>query len=311
MGNRLSRRGFLRAGLAGAGVAAVGGCATNIQSASPPSGAHSYGDANLQQASGGDCGTDYAILRRNLGRTGESVSILGIGGQRMAPADAPDIVNAALDAGINYFDTGRMYGWQGANEQSWGPVVAERRDEMFLVSSFDSRTESAVLTDLDASLAALQTDHLDAYLVHMALSGDDVSDGVIQAWEAAKSDGRIRFTGVACHEFGDDAYVACLGRYDFDIMRLPTSMDYNYRGPHVLGVETGPILAERNCGVVGMKVLANGTVWGEFPSKTLAEVITHVWDTYPIHSAILGVTTLQQLQDDIAIAEAYTQALFA
>jgi len=281
----------------------MGGC--GVQSSGP----RPAGDSLAPQDDGNPCGTDYEILRRNLGRTGEGVSIFGIGGQRMSAADAPQILRAALDAGVNYLDTCRTY---GVSEASWGPVVAERRNEVFLVSSCDARTRDGILADLDASLAALQTDYVDAYLLHALCRSPatEVTDGAIDAFETAKADGRIRFSGFSPHA-DDSTIMGYLDRYDFDIIRLFTTMsaDVDYVSP-LANARVRDRLLERNMGVLGMKVFTNGGIFAEFPDKTVADFLGYVWDSFPIHSALVGVKTTRELDDDIAAARDYTRSLF-
>jgi hypothetical protein len=118
------------------------------------------------------------LPHRTLGRTGRSVSILAFGcGSRflMYPEEqASAVLNQAIDAGIDYFDTAVSYG-DGESERRVGRVMATRRKEVFLATKIPgrSRTRDKALKELEASLKRLQTDHID--LVHLQPRGRPTS----------------------------------------------------------------------------------------------------------------------------------------
>ena len=107
------------------------------------------------------------IPKRVLGKTGEQVTIYGLGGlfalaKHDRHEEAVEIVNRALDLGINYIDTSALYG-NGASELNIGTVMKERRDEIFLASKSHDYTYEGTMALVEQSLRRLQTDHLDLY----------------------------------------------------------------------------------------------------------------------------------------------------
>ena len=120
-----------------------------------------------------------AMPMRSLGSTGQMVSLLGLGGQseveQWDSSLAVDIINYAIDNGINYIDTNYYYG-NGASETNIGLVMASRRAEVFLATKSTSRTYSGVISNFNTSLSRLQTDYVDLYQVHNIGTEDDVTD---------------------------------------------------------------------------------------------------------------------------------------
>jgi aryl-alcohol dehydrogenase-like predicted oxidoreductase len=142
-----------------------------------------------------------------LGKTGLNVSRLGAGLGQLGglPADdvetAGRILGAALDGGVNFFDTGECY---GNSEELIGKAVAHRRDEIVLAtkaghgptrSSGRPWIGETVADGIDRSLVRLKTDHVDLVQMH----ADDISaplpDDVMQAVLDAKEAGKTRFLG--------------------------------------------------------------------------------------------------------------------
>ena len=110
------------------------------------------------------------IPKRPLGKTGYQVTIYGLGGLFTTSMhdrhnEAVEIVNRAIDLGINYIDTSALYG-NGASELNIGTVMKERRDEVFLASKSHNYTYDGTMALVEQSLRRLQTDHLDVYLLH-------------------------------------------------------------------------------------------------------------------------------------------------
>jgi uncharacterized protein len=104
------------------------------------------------------------IPKRLLGKTGVEVSCLtlgGVSGMQIKPTaefHPAELANAALDAGINYFDTSPSY-TGGQSELNFGEVLAKRRNEVFLASKTGERTYDGTMRSMEASLKRLQTDH--------------------------------------------------------------------------------------------------------------------------------------------------------
>src|SRR5215475_7680507 len=87
-------------------------------------------------------------IKRQIGRAGRTVNAIGLGcmgmaafyGQPMEEADAVKLLHAAIDLGVDHFDTAEMYG-QGANERQLGAAFHDRRDKVFIATKFGPRID--------------------------------------------------------------------------------------------------------------------------------------------------------------------------
>ncbi|HDT13814.1 MAG TPA: twin-arginine translocation signal domain-containing protein [Candidatus Aminicenantes bacterium] len=136
---------------------------------------------------------------RELGRTGFKVSDIGIGTSQTFP---PEVLKAALDAGVNYFDTSEGYG-RGQAESSIGEAIKGRDRKSFFITTklrLDGLADAAAVeARLDQSLARLQTDYVDCLLMNPP-SAASVKDEVYhQAVAELKKKGKVRFTGAGTH----------------------------------------------------------------------------------------------------------------
>src|SRR4051794_23344371 len=118
------------------------------------------------------------IPKRPLGRTGLNVSVLGIGGYHLGSVDsdseATQIVNEALDAGINFFDNAWEY-HQGFSEQRLGRALKGKRDRAIVMTKVctHGRDKNVAMRQLEQSLTRLQTDHLDVWQIHEVIYEND------------------------------------------------------------------------------------------------------------------------------------------
>ena len=136
-----------------------------------------------------------------LGKTGIVAEKNGFGAlpiQRVSFEYAGMLLNKALDAGINYIDTARAY---SDSEEKIGRSVSGRRDEFFLATKTGHFTVEGFKRDLNASLAALNTDHIDVYQFHNPPFCPKPGDGtgLYEAMFEAKGKGLIRHIGITNH----------------------------------------------------------------------------------------------------------------
>src|SRR5258708_7939704 len=161
----VERRSVIQGGLAFAGgVLANSLLPSQIASAALPS-----------QMTGN--GTD-PIPRRALGKTGEQVSILGLGGYHLGTVESRDLavrlVQEAVDAGVTFFDNAWEYN-DHRSEEWMGRALQGRRDKVFLMTKgcTHGRDKKIAMQQLEESLKRLRTDHLDLWLFHEFVSEDD------------------------------------------------------------------------------------------------------------------------------------------
>ena len=160
------------------------------------------------------------LPRRQLGRTGLSVTTLGYGameirgaprGRDVSDAQAETILNAVLDAGINYIDTSIDY---GVSEERIGRYIADRRDQYYLASKCGCLvgappaprgqtsphvfTRDNILRGVEQSLARMRTDHLDVLQFHISPSRATLEkDGALDTVLELKRAGTTRFVGMS------------------------------------------------------------------------------------------------------------------
>jgi uncharacterized protein len=173
MGFDSSRRKFLQAGLA---LPVVGLVATR----SP---------VTFGQAAGG-------VGYRPLGKTGLKVSGVGCG---VGLIPDPAVLVRAADLGVNYFDTARTYE-KGKSEEITGAALQSRRNKIILASKADGMTKAEVIREMDESLKALRTDHVDIWHLHGRDTPDAITDEAVEAQELLKKQGKTRFIGVSAHD---------------------------------------------------------------------------------------------------------------
>jgi len=189
------------------------------------------------------------LAYRTLGRTGLKVTTVGFG--CMITSDA-SVIERALDMGINYFDTARIY-QGGNNERMVGAALKSGRKKIYLSTKSGSRTRQGLLADLETSLRELQTDYVDIWYLHSISSGTGITDELLEAQRIARKSGKIRFAGISNHAGHQDVIPAAAKTGHFDV--LLTS--YNF----AMGASADAAIAaavEAGMGVVAMKVMAGG-----------------------------------------------------
>ena len=175
-------------------------------------------------------GDDSKLLsKRPLGKTGESLSIIGFGGIVVmggTQEDADTRVRQAIDRGINYFDVAPTYG-RGEAEAKLGPALKPYRDKVFLACKTQKRDRAGAEQELNASLKQLQTDHFDLYQMHAIQDVEkDVKKalapgGAVEAFVAARKQGKIRFLGFSAHSA--EAALAAIASGVFDTILYPVN----------------------------------------------------------------------------------------
>ncbi|MDD5603317.1 MAG: aldo/keto reductase [Eubacteriales bacterium] len=166
------------------------------------------------------------MIRRELGNTGEKLSILGFGGilvKNEPQKEADRIVRHALDHGINYFDVAPSY---GDAQDKLGPALRGSRNKIFLACKTAERTKIKAALELEDSLKKLETDHFDLYQFHGVKSVEEAEqifaeNGAMEAVLKAKRDGKLRFIGFSAHD--ETAAVAMINKYDFTSVLFPVN----------------------------------------------------------------------------------------
>ena len=292
-----SRREFLHAGLAlpvaGLAAGAVVGKATTKSASSASSSALT---------------STPKLSYRTLGRTGLKVTSVGFG--CMITSDA-SVIERAADIGISYFDTARSY-QHGNNERMVGAALKKKRKDLVLSSKSDGRSKDGLLSDLDTSLRELGTDFLDIWYLHGRDRTSDVSDEMLEAQQAAKQQGKIRFTGVSTHKPKDMIpFLVKKGAVDVVLATYNFTMD---KGMTEVMEQAG----NAGMGVVAMKVMAGGFRAGNprhafYPQLTrdgaLLAALKWVLKNPKVNSTIPSMTDNDQLEENLkAMAGPFTES---
>src|SRR5215470_953194 len=212
------------------------------------------------------------MIYRQLGRTGEKVSAIGLGGYHIGvPKDEQEsvrIIRSAVDRGITFMDNCWDY-HDGQSELRMGKALADGyRQKVFLMSKIDGRTKESAARQIDESLKRLQADRIDLMQFHEIIRMEDpdrifAPGGAMEAMQEAKRAGRIRFIGFTGHK--DPLVhlrmleVAAAHKFHFDSCQMPLNvLDAHFRS---FGQQVVPRLVKEGIAVLGMKPLASGAVF--------------------------------------------------
>jgi len=197
------------------------------------------------------------LPRRKLGRTGEELSIIGLGGmvaQDESAQQTQEIVQLALSHGINYVDVAPSY---GNSEELLGLALSPYREKVFLACKTQARDRQGAEEELNQSLQRLRTDFIDLYQMHALTDVREVNQalgrrGAIEAFLQAKEEGRIKYIGFSAHS--QEAALRAMELYDFDTILFPVNYVCWHRssfGPEVIAQARS-----RNMGILAIKSLA-------------------------------------------------------
>ena len=250
-----------------------------------------------------------------LGRTGEKVSMIGIGSghwghESVSLEDVRNLFDRALGSGINYFDTAPNYA-DGTSEKRLGEAMKGRRDKVFLVSKTESATYEGTWELLEQSLDNLQTDYLDLLHLHNIGHAERFPDldvafgkkGAMEALREAKKKGMIRFIGASGHLWPSRFhYMIDSGEIDV----FMTAVNYIVQHTYDFENKIWSRAKEADIGLVAMKVLGGRDgVPGNYriPEEDYTSAIRYALSLDGISTAVLGVTDEAQLEPALRIME--------
>jgi aryl-alcohol dehydrogenase-like predicted oxidoreductase len=252
---------------------------------------------------------------RVLGRTGERVSAIGLGGWHLGLKHVDEqlsvrIVRDAVDRGINFLDNSWDYN-EGVSEIRMGTALRDGyRKKVFLMTKIDGRSKAEAVRQLDECLRRLQTDCIDLVQHHEILRYEDPHrifdpEGANAALSDARQAGKIRYIGFTGHK--DPRIhlhmleVARDRGFAFDAVQMPLNvMDAHYRSFERLVL---PELVNQNIGVLGMKSLANGLIL-KSGTVTAIECLQYALNL-PTSVVITGVDSMARLDQAFEAARTF------
>lgn len=248
--------------------------------------------------------------RRPLGKRGPLVSIVGLGGHHIGQMGKRDgepaaiqLMHRAIDEGLNFFDNAWDY-HDGYSEELMGRAIADRRDQVFLMTKVCDRDYEGAKKQLDQSLQRLQTDVIDLWQFHEMVYDNDPDwvfehGGIRAAREAVKA-GKVRYIGFTGHK-DPSIHLKMLAKPEpWTSSQMPINVcDYFFRS---FLHQVVPKCVEQGVGVIGMKVMGGGT--GNIPSKT---EVTHAEClrfalSQPVSTVVTGMTSDRDLDQALEVA---------
>ncbi|HXS69892.1 MAG TPA: aldo/keto reductase, partial [Candidatus Polarisedimenticolia bacterium] len=256
------------------------------------------------------------IPRRELGRTGEKVACIGLGGSHIGKVEDEQesirIMRSAIERGLTFMDNSWDYNdGDGASETRMGRALRDGyREKVFLMTKVDGRTKKAAAKQIDESLRRLQTDRLDLLQLHEVIRMEDpdrafADGGAIEALKEAQKAGKCRYLGFTGHK--DPAIhlrmleIAARHDFRFDAVQMPLNvMDAHFRS---FEHQVLPRLLEQGIGVLGMKSMGSGVI---LKSKVVKPIeCLHYALNLPTSVVITGIDSMKILDQAIEAAKTF------
>ena len=267
------------------------------------------------------------LPKRKLGRTGEYVTMLGTGGYHVGwttERDAQEVIEAALEGGVRFFDTAESYG-NGRSEERYGKYLTPKyRDLIFLTSKTTGPDAKTVQEHLEGTLRRMKVDHVDLYQVHSIRTPEDVDSriekGVLDYLLKAKAQGKFRYLGFTGHQ-NPYAHAHMLDRTKdtdiFDTVLMPVNvLDASW---YSFTENVMPKALARNMGITSIKSLADGRFFAKkeqanwtsddpvIPNYlSIKEAMHYVW-SLPVTVLISGNENATFMREKIALARSFSK----
>jgi len=269
------------------------------------------------------------LPKRWLGNTGEAVTMLGIGGYHVgwtSEKDAQEIIEAAMEGGIRFFDNAESYS-KGLAEERYGKyLVPKYRDQIYLMTKTQAKDAKTAREHLEGSLRRMKVDQIDLWQIHSLRNPEDVDErlanGVLDVVLKAQEEGKVRHIGFTGHS-NPEAQLRMLEQtkgVKFATCQMPVNvMDATY---HSFTNQVTPALQKRNMGLLAMKTMADGrffgmkamphrgTVWTSdnpaIPARlSIRDALHYAW-ALPISVLITGAENASLVREKVDLAKTFT-----
>jgi aryl-alcohol dehydrogenase-like predicted oxidoreductase len=256
---------------------------------------------------------DGPIPTRPFGRTGERVSILGMGGWHVGVPKtdraAVRLVHTAIDAGVTFLDNAWDYN-DGLSERRMGLALEDRRDRVFLMTKMctHGRDGNVAMKQLEQSLKRLRTDYLDLWQIHEVVFDDEpdkhfAPGGAVEALERAREQGKVRYVGFTGHK-SPALHLAMLSRgFKWDACQLPLNcFDATFRS---FEREVLPVLEAQGIAAIGRKALSGDARAVKQGAVSAEEALAYSL-SLPVATVVTGMDSPRVLAQNLAVARGFT-----
>jgi uncharacterized protein len=267
---------------------------------------------------------------RTLGKTGEKVTMLGLGGFHVGwttEKDAQEVIEKAMAGGVRFFDTAESYN-DGGSEIRYGKyLVPKYRDDVFIMSKSTATDGITAKKHLEGSLKRLKCDYIDLWQVHSLQTLEDVDNRienkVLEVFEKAKIEGKVKHIGFTGHQnpFAHKHMLDKTADNDiFETVQMPINVIDSHFHSFIKNVL--PFALDRNFGILAMKTLSDGRFFKEkkmldkiewesddpiVPDYiSVKEALYFVW-SLPVSVLISGAENKELLQEKIELATNFTK----
>jgi predicted aldo/keto reductase-like oxidoreductase len=293
---RLGRRSFLKAGISGLAGAVIRPSALK----------------SAEKITSAGNGTPNTFIHRELGNTGVELPVISMG---VMNADNPNLVAAALDAGIIHLDTAHGY-QKGKNKEMIGEVVKNRKRDSFVIATkvgypakdrntgifFPDTTEATFQKEFDTSLKRLGLDYVDILYIHSIWTRESVFfEPAMRFLDRVKKEGKVCFSGLTTHRNEHEVINAVTDSKFYDVVLTA----YNFRRKNCTEIQTAMANAARaGIGIIAMKTQA-GVYWDQERQEKIDMRAALKWAirNKNVHTSIPGFTTFDQLNEDLSVME--------
>jgi aryl-alcohol dehydrogenase-like predicted oxidoreductase len=254
------------------------------------------------------------MMYRELGRTGERVSAIGIGGYHLGKQQDPDesirLLRTAIDRGITFMDNCWDYNG-GISEVRMGQALRDGyRQKVLLMTKIDGRDKNTAARQIEQSLGRLQTDVIDLLQFHEVIRLDDpdvifATGGAMEAVQEAKQAGKIRYIGFTGHK-DPSVHLRMFETADkhgfhFDTVQMPINvMDAHFRS---FLNQVAPVAQEHGTAILAMKTFGDSYI---LQSKTVTPIeALHFGLNSPASVVITGIDSVEILNQAFQAIESF------
>jgi len=245
--------------------------------------------------------------KRPFGKTGEEVSILGLGGHHIGTSQLTDtesisLIQEAVDHGVTFMDNAWEYNG-GRSEERMGKALVGRRDRVFLMTKHHGRDRATALTHLEESLRRLKTDRIDLWMFHECVYEEDPDrifavGGGIEAADLARRQGKVRYIGFTGHKWPWIHLKLLAYDYPWDAVLMPLNvLDGSFQSFEKWVL---PVLVKRGIASLAMKTRASGEILRQRIAS--AEECWRYVAALPVATIVSGMDSGDMLRRNLHLA---------